>query len=208
MPRECAGKTGLKMSSLKAKGKPENPFAKKKGSGEFPSMEETNFFDPKSLGMQAGRGSSLPRRKAAPLEMEFGSVLGPGRARSRPTKPMRMKGTEKDPFEVYYEEDDMRAGRSRPSRSSQGRRQAVRRWRRQDAVHGDAEAGDRFDAGQGPAGRHRAEVDRPQGRQEEHHQGGGEGLLMPWKPSAASARRRRRRARLRRSSGRARQMPC
>ena len=100
MPRDFTGKTGLKMSSLKAKGKLENPFAKKKGTSEFPTMEETNFFDPKSLGMKAGRGSSLPRRKAAPLEMEFGSVSGP--TRKKPTgKSMRMKGTEKDPFEVY-----------------------------------------------------------------------------------------------------------
>ena len=97
MPRDFVGKTGLKMSSLKAKGKPENPFAKKKGAGEFPSMEETNFFDPKSLGMKAGRGSSLPRRKAAPLELEFGSVPGP--ERKKPAK--KPKGTEKDPFEVY-----------------------------------------------------------------------------------------------------------
>jgi hypothetical protein len=100
MPKDFVGRTGLKLSALKAKGKPENPFAKKKGSGEFPSMEETNFFDPKSLGMRAGRGSSLPRRKAAPLEMEFASVSGP--ERKKPVrKPLRMKGTEKDPFEVY-----------------------------------------------------------------------------------------------------------
>jgi hypothetical protein len=101
MPRDFTGKSGLKMSNLKAKGKPESPFAKKKSSGEFPSMEETNFFDPKSLGMRAGRGSSLPRRKAAPLELEFGSVSGPERKKPLPKKSIRMKGTEKDPFEVY-----------------------------------------------------------------------------------------------------------
>ncbi len=100
MPRDFIGRTGLKMSELKAKGKPENPKLKKKGSGEFPSMEETNFFDPKSLGMQAGRGSSLPRRKAAPLEMAFQSVPGPERKKLE-KKPLKMKGTEKDPYEVY-----------------------------------------------------------------------------------------------------------
>ena len=100
MPKDFVGRSGLKMSALKAKGKPQNPFAKKKGSGEFPSMEDTNFFDPKSLGMRAGRGSSIPRRKAAPLEMEFNSVPGP--ARKPPAKKsLKMKGTEKDPFEVY-----------------------------------------------------------------------------------------------------------
>ena len=78
MPRDFIGKTGLKMSSLKAKGKPENPFAKKKGTSEFPSMEETNFFDPKSLGMRAGRGSSLPRRKAAPLGAGVRISVGAG----------------------------------------------------------------------------------------------------------------------------------
>jgi len=98
MPRDATGRTGLKMSQLKAKGKPENPFAKKKGSGEFPSLESTNFFDPKSLGMQAGRGSALPRRKAAPLEMEFSSVPGPVR-KPPPKKPLKLKGT--DPTEVY-----------------------------------------------------------------------------------------------------------
>ena len=100
MPKDFVGRTGMKMSELRAKGKPESPKFKKKGSGEFPSMEDTNFFDPKSLGMQAARGSSLPRRKAAPLEMEFASVPGP--ARKPPNKkPLKMKGTEKDPFEVY-----------------------------------------------------------------------------------------------------------
>ena len=65
-------------------------------------MEETNFFDPKSLGMQAGRGSSLPRRKAAPLEMAFNSVPGSDRAQKRlPKKKLGMKGADKDPFEVY-----------------------------------------------------------------------------------------------------------
>ena len=98
--KNAIGRTGLKLNDLKAKGKTENPFAKKKGSGEFPSMEETNFFDPKSLGMRAGRGSSLPRRKAAPLEMEFNSVSGPTRKPPN-KKPLRMKGTEKDPYEVY-----------------------------------------------------------------------------------------------------------
>ena len=98
--KNATGRTGLKLSDLKAKGKPENPFVKKKGSGEFPSMEETNFFDPKSLGMKAGRGSSLPRRKEAPLEMAFNSVSGPERKKPN-KKPLRMKGTEKDPYEVY-----------------------------------------------------------------------------------------------------------
>jgi len=98
--KDATGRSGLKLSALRAKGKPENPFLKKKGSGEFPSMEETNFFDPKSLGMRSGRGSALPRRKEAPLEMEFGSVSGP--ARKPPVKKsLRFKGTEKDPNEVY-----------------------------------------------------------------------------------------------------------
>ena len=98
--KNATGRTGLKLNDLKAKGKTENPFAKKKGSGEFPSMEDTNFFDPKSLNMKSGRGSSLPRRKEAPLELAFNSVSGP--ARKKPDKkPLRMKGTEKDPFEVY-----------------------------------------------------------------------------------------------------------
>ena len=64
-------------------------------------MEDTNFFDPKSLGMRAGRGSSLPRRKEAPLEMEFDSVSGPTRKPPENKKPLKMKGTEKDPYEVY-----------------------------------------------------------------------------------------------------------
>src|SRR5215204_4175823 len=98
MPREALGRTGLKMSQLRAKGKPENPFAKKKGSGEFPSLAETDFLNPKSKAMS--RGTSLPRRKAAPLEMEFGSVSGPER-KSPTRKPLKLKGTEKDPFEVY-----------------------------------------------------------------------------------------------------------
>ena len=98
--KDAIGRTGMKLSSLKAKGKPENPFQKKKGSGEFPSMEDTNFFDPKSLGMRAGRGSSLPRRKEAPLEMAFNSVSGPTRKPPN-KKPLKMKGTEKDPYEVY-----------------------------------------------------------------------------------------------------------
>jgi hypothetical protein len=101
MPREVLGPTGLKMSQLRTKQKPSNPFTKKKGSGEFPSMEDTNFFDPKSLNMKAGRGSSLPRRKAAPLEMEFNSVPGPARKKQLPTKKLSMKGADKDPFEVY-----------------------------------------------------------------------------------------------------------
>ena len=103
MPRDAVGPTGLKMSQLKAKGKPQNPFAKKKGSSEFPTMEATNFFDPKSLNMRPGRGSSLPRRKAAPLEMEFNSVPGSDRAQKRvpPKKKLGMKGSDKDPFEVY-----------------------------------------------------------------------------------------------------------
>jgi hypothetical protein len=98
MPRDAIGRTGLKMSQLRAKGPPQDPFAKKKGSGEFPSMESTNFFDPKSLGMQSARGSSLPRRKAAPLELEFGSVSGPERKPPK-RKSLTMKG--KDPTEVY-----------------------------------------------------------------------------------------------------------
>jgi hypothetical protein len=98
MPREVIGRTGLKLSQLRAKGKPENPFAKKKGSSEFPSLESTNFFDPKSLGMRAGKGSALPRRKAAPLEMEFGSVSGPERKKPQ-KKSLPMKGI--DPTEVY-----------------------------------------------------------------------------------------------------------
>lgn len=98
--KDAVGRSGLKLSALKAKGKPLNPFAKKKGSGEFPSMEDTNFFDPKSLGMRSGRGSSLPRRKEAPLEMAFNSVSGPER-KTPNKKPLRMKGTEKDPYEVY-----------------------------------------------------------------------------------------------------------
>ena len=98
--KDAVGRTGMKLSALKAKGKPENPFAKKKGSEEFPSMEDTNFFDPKSLNMKAGRGSSLPRRKEAPLEMAFNSVSGPDRKKPN-KKPLRMKGTEKDPYEVY-----------------------------------------------------------------------------------------------------------
>src|SRR3954464_8149930 len=98
--KNAVGRTGLKLNDLKAKGPTQNPFAKKKGSGEFPSMEDTNFFDPKSLNMTAGRGSSLPRRKAAPLELEFNLVSGP--ARKKPNKKeLRFKGTEKDPNEVY-----------------------------------------------------------------------------------------------------------
>ena len=97
MPRDAIGRTGLKMSNLRTKQKPEGSSR----SGEFPSMEETNFFDPKSLNMRPGRGSSLPRRKAAPLELEFGSVTGPERKKKPPAKPMRFKGTEKDPTEVY-----------------------------------------------------------------------------------------------------------
>jgi hypothetical protein len=98
MPREVLGPTGLKMSQLRTKQKPSNPFTKKKGSGEFPSMEDTNFFDPKSLNMRAGRGTSLPRRKAAPLEMAFNSVPGSDRAEKRQSalKPLRFKGTETD----------------------------------------------------------------------------------------------------------------
>ena len=99
--KDAVGRTGMKLSALKAKGKPESPFSKKKGSGEFPSMEDTNFFDPKSLGMKAGRGSSLPRRKEAPLEMAFNSVSGPERKKPN-KKPLSMKGASgKDPFEVY-----------------------------------------------------------------------------------------------------------
>ena len=102
MPREVLGPTGLKMSQLRTKQKPSGPTKPRKGSGEFPSMEDTNFFDPKSLNMRAGRGSSLPRRKAAPLEMEFNSVPGPSRKKPPETKKrLSMKGTEKDPYEVY-----------------------------------------------------------------------------------------------------------
>jgi hypothetical protein len=99
--KDAIGRSGLKLSALKAKGKPESPFAKKKGSGEFPSMEDTNFFDPKSLNMRAGRGSSLPRRKEAPLEMAFNSTSGPERKPPK-RKSLSMKGASgKDPFEVY-----------------------------------------------------------------------------------------------------------
>jgi hypothetical protein len=94
--KDAIGRSGLKLSALRAKGKPENPAMRKKGSGEFPSMEETNFFDPKSLNMRPGRGSSLPRRKAAPLEMEFGALPTP--ARKVPKKPSR---TKVDPDEIY-----------------------------------------------------------------------------------------------------------
>jgi len=61
--KDAVGRTGMKLSALKAKGKPESPFSKKKGSGEFPSMEDTNFFDPKSLNMRSGRGSSFRGEK-------------------------------------------------------------------------------------------------------------------------------------------------
>jgi hypothetical protein len=103
MPRERLGPTGLKMSQLKTKQKPSNPFGgAKKGGGEFPSMESTNFFDPKSLGMNPGRGSSLPRRKAAPLEMEFNSVPGSDRKLKRmPKKKVGMKGSDNDGDEIY-----------------------------------------------------------------------------------------------------------
>ena len=102
MPRERLGPTGLKMSQLKTKQKPSNPFGgAKKGGGEFPSMEATNFFDPKSLNMRPGRGSSLPRRKEAPLEMAFNSTSGPERKPPK-RKSLSMKGASgKDPFEVY-----------------------------------------------------------------------------------------------------------
>src|SRR5215203_2015113 len=97
MPREALGRTGLKMSQLRAKGKPESPFAKKKGSGEFPSLEETDFLNPKSKAM--ARGTNLPRRKSAPLELEFGSVSGPERVSPKKRKSLPLKGT--DPTEVY-----------------------------------------------------------------------------------------------------------
>jgi hypothetical protein len=53
--------------------------------------------------MQAGRGTSLPRRKAAPLEMEFESVPGPVKKKPKlPGKSLAMKGASgKDPAEVY-----------------------------------------------------------------------------------------------------------
>jgi len=62
-------------------------------------MEETNFFDPKSLGMTPARGSSLPRRKAAPLDMEFNSVpgMGPAKPKKKPSlKSLGMKGLGKN----------------------------------------------------------------------------------------------------------------
>jgi hypothetical protein len=95
--KEAIGRSGLKMSQLRTKQKTENPKGKRP-SGEFPSMEETNFFDPKSLNMRSGRGSALPRRKEAPLEMEFGSVTGPKRPPPK-RKSLSFKGV--DPDEVY-----------------------------------------------------------------------------------------------------------
>jgi len=60
-------------------------------------MEETNFFDPKSLGMTPARGSSLPRRKAAPLDMEFNSVPGVPKLKKKPAlKSLGMKGLGKN----------------------------------------------------------------------------------------------------------------
>ena len=92
--KDAIGPTGLKMSTLRTKQKPSG----KGGGKEFPSMEETNFFDPKSLGMTPARGSSLPRRKAAPLDMEFNSV--PGVAAPKKKKPglksLGMKGLGKN----------------------------------------------------------------------------------------------------------------
>jgi hypothetical protein len=93
--RDAIGRSGLKMSQLRTKQKPEG----KSRSGEFPSMAETNFFDPKSLNMRSGRGSSLPRRKEAPLEMAFKGTTGPERKPPK-RRPMRFKGTEPDD-EVY-----------------------------------------------------------------------------------------------------------
>lgn len=101
--KNATGPTGLKMSDLRTKQKPSFPKGGR-GNTEFPSMEATNFFDPKSLGMTPGRGTSLPRRKAAPLEMEFGSVPGPAAPPKKklPGKSLSMKGASgKDPFEVY-----------------------------------------------------------------------------------------------------------
>lgn len=103
--KDAINPSGLKMSQLRSKQKPSFPKGGGGGGKEFPSMEETNFFDPKSLGMRSGRGSSLPRRKAAPLEMAFNSVPG-GEAPPKKKKPSNfrkvpMKGADKDPFEVY-----------------------------------------------------------------------------------------------------------
>src|SRR3954451_6318052 len=98
--KDAIGPTGLRMSQLRTKQKPSG----KGGGKEFPSMESTNFFDPKSLGMSPARGSNLPRRKAAPLEMDFNSVPGPAgppKKKKLPSKSLSMKGTGKDPFEVY-----------------------------------------------------------------------------------------------------------
>jgi len=68
-------------------------------------MEETNFFDPKSLGMSPARGSSLPRRKAAPLEMAFNSVPGMGpkkKPAKKPSRSLSMKGmNDADGDEIY-----------------------------------------------------------------------------------------------------------
>jgi hypothetical protein len=101
MAKDFTGRTGLKLSNLKAKGKPVEPLGKKR-SGEFPSLEETNFFDPKSLNMRPGRGASLPRRKEAPLELEFGSVPGPAVKKKvkKPSRTMSMKGLDED-AEIY-----------------------------------------------------------------------------------------------------------
>ena len=99
--KDAIGPTGLRMSQLRTKQKPSG----KGGGKEFPSMEATNFFDPKSLGMSPARGSSLPRRKAAPLEMEFNSVPGAGlkKPAKKPSnlRKVPMRGADKDPFEVY-----------------------------------------------------------------------------------------------------------
>jgi hypothetical protein len=97
--KDAIGPTGLKMSQLRTKQKPSG----KGGGKEFPSMEATNFFDPKSLGMSPARGSNLPRRKAAPLEMDFNSVPGPPQKKKPPSnlRKVPMRGADKDPFEVY-----------------------------------------------------------------------------------------------------------
>jgi hypothetical protein len=49
--------------------------------------------------MRSGRGSSLPRRKEAPLEMAFGATTGPKR-KPPERRSLRFKGTEPDQ-EIY-----------------------------------------------------------------------------------------------------------
>lgn len=90
MPRDFIGRTGLKMSELKAKGKPQNPFAKRKARGEdFPDIRETDFFNPKSMAMS--RGSHLPKRKAETLPMEFEGVKARAPASKKKAAPAPAK---------------------------------------------------------------------------------------------------------------------